>query len=106
MLRSFLKPGGGVNGDMVGFKAELNLKLAVFFIHHKICTSRTVDCWDTTVPIIHALKKQYDIEAIKKPNTEAMTIDLKDVSKTYESLIQYLLGMRGGSGFPLGYVVR
>ena len=91
---------------MVGFKADLNLQLAVLFIHHKIRTSRAVDYGDITVPAIHALKKQREIEAIKEPKTEALTINLKDVLKTYQYLIQYLRGMRGGSGVLLSYVVR
>ena len=60
----------------------------MFFIHHKIHTSRTVDYGDITVPVIRALKKQRKIEAIKEPKNEAPTIDLKDVLKTYEYLIQ------------------
>ena len=75
LLHSVCKPGGSGNGDMVGFKAELNIQLAVFFIHHKIRTSRTVDYGDITVPAIRALKKQLEIEAIKDPKTGATTID-------------------------------
>ena len=78
----------------------------MFFIHQKICTSRTVDYGDITVPAIHALNKQHMIEAIKYPKNEAPTINLKNVLKTYESLIKYLCGMRGGSEVPLSYVVR
>ena len=105
LLRSVCKPGGGRNGEMVGFKLELNLQLEMFYIHHKIRTSRTVDYGYITVPVIRALKKQCKIEAIKEPKTEAPTIDLKEVLKTYEYLIQYFYGMRRGSGFQLRYVV-
>ena len=78
----------------------------MLFIHHKICTSSIFDYGDINVPLIRALKKQREIEEIKEPNTEAPTIDLKDVSKTYEYLIQYLRGMQGGSGVPISYVLR
>ena len=47
-----------------------------------------MDYGDITVPVIRALKKQRKIEAIKEPKNEAPTIDLKDVLKTYEYLIQ------------------
>ena len=79
MLRSFRKHVGGRNGEMIGFKAELNIQISVIFIHHKICTSKTVNYGGITVPMICSLKKQREIEAIKEPKTEAPTIDLKDV---------------------------
>ena len=82
LLRSVRKPSGGRNGEMVYFKAELNLQLSVLFIHHKIRTNRTVDYGGIAVPAIRALKKKYEIEAIKEPQTEAPTIDLKDVLNT------------------------
>ena len=82
LLRSVRKHGGGRNGEMVGFKAELNLQIAVFYIHHKIRSIRIVEYEDINVPVIRDLKKQRKIEAIKEPKTEAPTINLKDVSKT------------------------
>ena len=78
----------------------------MLFIHHKICTSSIVDYGDINVPLIRALKKQREIEEIKEPNTEAPMIDLKDFSKTYEYLIRYLRGIRGGSRVLLSYIVR
>jgi len=91
---------------MISYKAEMNLQLAVFYIHHKHCTSWTVDYADITVPSIHALKKQCKVEALKEAKPELPTIDPKDVSKTYEAMVQYLRGMRGESGVPLSYVAR
>ena len=78
----------------------------MFYIHHKIRTRKTVDYGDITVYDICALKKQRTIESIRESKKEALTIDLEDVLKTYESLIQYLRGMQGGSGVPFIYVVR
>ena len=78
----------------------------MFFIHHKIGTIRTVEYGNINVTDIRAMKKQRKIEAIKEPKTEDPMIDLKGFLKTYEYLIQYLRGMRGGSGVPLSYVVR
>ena len=106
LLCSVLKPGGGGNGEMVGFKVELNLQLVVFLIHHNIRTRRTVNYGDITIPNIHALKKKCEVEAIKEPKTEAPTINLKDLLKTFEYLIQYLQGMIGGNGVLLSYIVR
>ena len=50
LLRLFRKPGGSVNGEMVCFKEELNIQFAMFYIHHKIRTSRTIYCGGITVP--------------------------------------------------------
>ena len=63
------------------------LQLAVFYIHHKIRTIRTVDYGDITVTDIRDMRKQRKIEAIKDHKTESMTINLKDVSKKYKYLI-------------------
>ena len=56
LLHSVRKPGGSGNGKMVGFKVELNLQLAVFFVHHKIRTIRTMYYRDITVLVIPSLK--------------------------------------------------
>ena len=106
LCRTVRKPGGGGDGKMISYKAEMNLQAAVFFIYHKHRTSRTVDYTNITVPEIRALKKQREMEATTESKPEAPTIDLKDVSKTYEALVQYLRGMRGGNGVPLSYTVR
>ena len=106
LCRTVRKPGGGGAGKMISYKAEMNLQAAVFFIYHKHRTSRTVDYTNITVPEIRALKKQREMEATTESKPEAPTIDLKDVSKTYEALVQYLRGMRGGNGVPLSYTVR
>ena len=106
LLRSVRKSGGSGNGEMVVLKADLNFQLAVLFIHQNIRTNRTVDYGDITVPDIRALKKQREIEAIKEPKTEALTINLKYFLKTYESLNQYLRRIRGGNRVLLSYVVR
>ena len=87
-------------------KIEFNLQIALFFNYHKIHTSRTVDCGDITVPVTLSLRKQREIEAYKESKTEALTINLKDVLKTFEYFIQYLQGMIGGSGVTLSYIVR
>ena len=78
---------------MIGFKAEMNLHLTVFFIRHKTQTSLSVNKSDITVPKIHALKKQLELEPTKGGNPEASTIYLKYVSNIYEAMIQYLVGM-------------
>ena len=106
LICSVRKPSGGRNVDMVGLKSEINIQISVFFVHHKICTIRKVDYGDINVPTIHYLNKKRKIEAIKDPKNDDPTINFKDVSKTYESLIRYLHGMRGVSAVTVSYVAR
>ena len=53
-----------------------------------------------------SLKKQRDLESAKEKNPEAPKMDLKDVSKTYESMIQYICGISGCAEVPLRYVAQ
>ena len=46
------------------------------------------------------------MESYKETEPEAPTIELKDVSKTYEAMIQYLHGIHRCDGVPLSYVSR
>ena len=86
---------------MISFKSEMNLHLTVLFVCHKNHTSRSVEHNNVTVPNICALKKQQEMESDKKTSYEDPKIDLKDVSKTYEAIIQYLCGIHVCDGFPL-----
>ena len=66
----------------------MNLHLTVLFVHHKNHTGRSVDYSDINITNICALKKQQELDSDKKTNPESPTIDLKDVSNTYESMNQ------------------
>ena len=87
LLRNVRKHNGGGHGEIISFKAEMNLHLTVFFVCHKNRISLSVDYSDITVPNIFALKKQRELGSAKETNTEALTINLKDISKTYETMI-------------------
>ena len=65
-----------------------------------------MDYGDITIPKICALKKQQDMESDKEKNPESSTIDLKDVSNNYDTMIQYLRGIYGCDGVPLRYVAQ
>ena len=84
----------------------MDLHLTVLFAHHNHHTSQSVDYGDVTVPKICALKKQLELDSSKETNPEAPTINLKDISKTYEAMIQYLCGISGCDGVSLSYVAR
>ena len=62
LLQNVWKPGGGGQGEMISFKAEMSLHITVFFVCHKHRTSQSVEYGDITVPNICALKKQQQLE--------------------------------------------
>ena len=88
LLRNVWKPGGDRQYEMINFKEDMNLHLTVLFVHHKNHTGRSVDYSDINITNICALKKQQELDSDKKTNPESPTIDLKDVSNTYESMNQ------------------
>ena len=106
LIQNVRKPGGGGQGEIINFKVEMKLHLTVFLVCHKHRTSRSVDYSDITVQNMSYLKKQRDLESAKETNPETPTIDLRDVSRTYESMIQYLHGIRGCDGAPQSYVAQ
>ena len=106
LLWNVRKPVGGVQGEMISFKAEMKLHLTVSFVFLKRCASQSVDYGNTTVPNICALKKQIYLGSAKEKNPEAPTINLKDVSKKHEEIMQYVLGIRVYDGVPLSYVAQ
>ena len=52
------------------------------------------------------MKKKRELESAKETKPEDPTIDLKDVYKTYGSMIQYLCGICGCDGVPLSYIAQ
>ena len=56
LLRLVYKPSGSGNDEMFSFKADLNIQIAVFFVHHNICTRWIVYYGYITDPTIFTLK--------------------------------------------------
>ena len=50
LLHNVRKPCGVRPGEMIIFKAEINLHLIFFFVCHKHCTSKLVEYGDINVP--------------------------------------------------------
>ena len=100
LLWNVRKPGSGRQGEMISFKADINIHLTVFFARHKYYTSWSMDYSDISVPNICAMRKQQEMESDKEKNPKYPTIDLKDISKTFEAMIQYLCGIHVCDGVP------
>jgi hypothetical protein len=113
------RPGGVVQGVLnaagnpvpnpgiqVSARAETNLKLAAFFLRHKIRTGRTVAPADVTLASIRALRELREYEETYKPSEDVPTINDRDWPKTMETILEYLRSYLGDKKIPLAYVVR
>jgi hypothetical protein len=113
------RPGGVVQGVLnaagnpvpnpgiqVSARAETNLKLATFFLRHKIRTGRTVAPADVTLASIRALRELREYEETYKPSEDVPTINDRDWPKTMETILEYLRSYLGDKKIPLAYVVR
>ena len=66
LLWNVRKPGSGRQGEMISFKADINIHLTVFFVRHKNHTSWSMDYSDISVPNICAMRKQQEMESDKE----------------------------------------
>ena len=122
LCKALRKPGGMVanpdaalpnqpamvpnQGLMVSMKAENNLKLACYYLHHHKRMSRMTIAAQITLDDvcgIHDLKLQQDSH---KDPVDTPNINMKDWAKTMEDLREYLCGHLGITKVPLSYVVR
>ncbi len=92
-------------GIQVNARAETNLKLVAFFLHHKIHTGCTVTPADVTLLSIHGLRELRDYESTYKPSEGVPTINDKDWSTAMETILEYLCSNLGNKKIPLAYVV-
>ena len=111
------KPGGVIQhggvgnavpniGEAVSVQAQNNLKLACYFIRHRVRTSRMVTVQDLTIPNIRVLREQREAEKAHVDSTELPKMNSKDWPKTMDAIRNYLRGFLGITKVPLAYVVR
>ena len=93
-------------GIQVSARAETNLKLAAFYLRHKVRTGRIVAPADVTLASIRALRELREFEDTYKPSEDVPTINDKDWLKTMmETILEYLRSYLGDKKIPLAYVV-
>ena len=95
-------PGQGISA-----RAENNLKLCCYFIHHRERISRSVTADQITLANVRALRDLRDAEIDRvdhKPTPKLM--DSKNWPKTMEGIVEYLRGCLRVTKIPLSYVVR
>jgi hypothetical protein len=105
-----LEPVGGRpslpdHGEMVSLRAENNIKLACFWLRHRIRVGRTTAIGDVTLARVREVRDLRDnedkYESLTKP-----VINEKDWPKTMEAIEEWLRGTYGQTKIPLAYVVR
>lgn len=98
---------GTVNpGNSVSLRAETNLKLAVYWYHHHVRTSRVPIITEMTLVNVRALAKLRDAENEHSDPNVLPTVKGSDWPKILESLQEYFRGFIGLKGTPLSYVIR
>ena len=94
-------------GQSVSARAENNLKLCCYFIHHRERISSSVTVDQITLANIRALRDLRDAEMDHVDlEPKPKLTDLKNWPKTMEGIIEYLRGCLGVTKIPLSYVVR
>jgi hypothetical protein len=99
------RPAVPDHGEMISLRAENNIKLACFWLRHRIRVGRATTVASVTLAEIRAVRDLRDneekYEALAKP-----VINDKDWPRTMEAVEEWLKGTYGQTKTSLGYVVR
>ena len=82
------------------------MKLAAWFVRHKVRTSRQITPADITLQAVCAIKELRQAEESWEAPTDPPVINYKDWPKTMEGIVEYLRACPGSTRIPLAYVVR
>ena len=92
-------------GEQVPLRAELNLKLACYYLWFKDRTSRVVGASEIDLDNVRELRNHRDWGKSHK-EMNAPELSLRDWSQKIESIEEWLRGCLGVSKISLAYVVR
>ena len=93
-------------GFQVSLIAENKLKLAVWFVKHKIRTSRQIVLVDITLQAVYAIKELRQAKESLEAPINPPGISYKDWPKIIEGIVEYLHACPGSTKIPLVYMVR
>jgi hypothetical protein len=93
-------------GIPVSLRAENNLKLAAYWLHHRVRVARDVEQADITLANIRSVRELRDSEEEYKAPKDLPTLNEKDWPKTMEAIHEFLRMYLGESKIPLAYIVR
>ena len=92
-------------GEPVPLRAELNLKLACYYLRFKDQTSQVVGSPEINLVNVRRLRNHIDWEKSHK-DVDAPELSLQDWSRNIESIEEWLRGYLRVTKIPLAYVVR
>jgi hypothetical protein len=92
-------------GHPVSIRADTNLKLAVFYLHHQARISRTVAPASVALPVVRSLRSTKECEENFKVIAEKLVINKKDWPRTMEEIREFFGSFLGENGVLLAYVV-
>ena len=99
------RPAVPDHGEMISLRAENNIKLACFWLRHRIRVVRTTTVAEVTMANIRMVQDLRDneekYEALTKP-----VINDKDWPRTMEAVEEWFRGSYGQTKIPLAYVIR
>ena len=96
------------SGQKISHVAEANFKLAIFFLRHRMRTSRPFSQAHVTLPIIQELRdlRKVELDYVEPKPDSYPTVDERNWPETFDNLDEYLYQYLGEGHLPLAYVVR
>lgn len=93
-------------GSQVSLRAENNLKLACFWLRHRVRTSRETTPPNVTLASVRTVRELRLSEQSYDTPHESPTINDRDWPRTIEALEEYFRNYLGETKIPLAYVIR
>ena len=98
--------GGGANlGHMISHLAEMNIKVAVYWLRYSEKLSRPRIGADVTVPVVRSICALRDAEGTYDDPSAPM-IDDRNWSRTFDAIDEYFQNSFGMTNIPLAYITR
>ena len=97
--------GGASPGHMISHRAEMNIKLAAYWLQYSEKISRPRIGVDVTVPVVRSIRALRDAEGTYDDPSTPM-IDGRNWPRTFDTIDEYFLNSFGMTNIPLAYITR
>ena len=98
--------GGGANlGHMISHRAEMNIKLAAYWLQYSEKISHPRIGADLTVPVVRSIRALRDAEGTCD-DPSAPTINDRNWPRTFHAIDEYFQNSFGMTNIPLAHVMR
>jgi hypothetical protein len=92
-------------GHSVSIRAETNIKMAVFYLHHQSRISIIVAPASIYLTVVRSLRSTKEYEENSKVTAEQPVINEKDWTRTMEAIHELFGSVLEETGVPLAYVI-